>query len=150
MPDIVGIELLKKKLDDLAKQAANEANKASVTVGYTQSYGLFVHENLEAFHPGGGQAKFLEEPARTLEKVLANIIARAMKRGLTMEQALLLAGLRLQRESQKIVPVDTGALKASAFTAITSEANEKAQEAFERAKAIFAKKSKQKRKKHKR
>jgi hypothetical protein len=29
-----------------------------------------------------------------------------------------LAGLRLQRESQLLVPVDTGALRASAFTAM--------------------------------
>lgn len=33
-----------------------------------------------------------------------------------MERALMKAGLFLQAESQKIVPVDTGALKNSAFT----------------------------------
>lgn len=33
-----------------------------------------------------------------------------------MERGLIKAGLFLQRESQKVVPVDTGALKNSAFT----------------------------------
>ena len=34
----------------------------------------------------------------------------------SLEKGLVLAGLRLQRDSQKLVPVDTGNLKGSAFT----------------------------------
>lgn len=63
-----------------------------------------------------GQAKFLEAPARELAKELGAIVRRALTSGKTMAQGLLLAGLRLQREAQKRVPVDTGALRASAFT----------------------------------
>ena len=37
-------------------------------------------------------------------------------RGHVLAQALLAAGLRLQRESQMLVPIDTGNLRASAFT----------------------------------
>ncbi len=33
-----------------------------------------------------------------------------------MSQGLLVAGLRLQREAMQLCPVDTGALRASAFT----------------------------------
>ena len=44
------------------------------------------------------------------------MIKDALAHGQTTAQALLQAGLRLQRESQLLVPVDTGALKASAFT----------------------------------
>lgn len=66
--------------------------------------------------PGRGQAKFLEEPARTLSKELAEITMKAIGAGKTMGQALLLAGYRLQREAQLLCPVDTGNLKASAFT----------------------------------
>jgi len=51
----------------------------------------------------------------------ASAIIRALKkqkpeqrRGLV--KGLVLAGLFLQRKSQQVVPVDTGALKASAFT----------------------------------
>lgn len=63
-----------------------------------------------------GQAKFLEEPARRLAPEISRICKDGLKRGLTMAQALLRAGLFLQRESQKVVPVDTGNLRASAFT----------------------------------
>lgn len=90
-------------------------SKVSVEVGYTQEYAVYVHENLEAVHPVG-QAKYLEQPAREMQRELANIIQEALRKGSTMEQALTIAGLRLQRASQQLVPVDTGALKGSAFT----------------------------------
>lgn len=90
--------------------------KVSVSVGYSTSYDLIVHEDLQARHKPGKMAKYLEEPARRLQPVLAQMIKDGVDRGLTMAQALLMAGLRLQRESQSCVPVDTGALRASAFT----------------------------------
>lgn len=65
---------------------------------------------------GRAQAKFLEQPARELRRELSAIIETAVKNGATLEHALFMAGLRLQRESQRLVPVDTGNLKASAFT----------------------------------
>jgi hypothetical protein len=65
---------------------------------------------------GRGQAKFLETPLRTERDVLARIVIQALARGQPLSVALFLAGLRLQRESQRLVPVDTGNLKASAFT----------------------------------
>lgn len=65
---------------------------------------------------GKARPKFLESPLREFRQELANIVVVALSRGKTMAQALLLAGLRLQRESQQLVPVDTGNLKASAFT----------------------------------
>lgn len=68
--------------------------------------------------PGRGQSKFLEQPARELNNdgTFSNIALGVLRKGKTMAQALLLCGLRLQRESQKLVPVDTANLKASAFT----------------------------------
>lgn len=60
--------------------------------------------------------KFLEGPLRELRDELRRIIAEALAAGRTPAQALLAAGLRLQREAQRRVPVDTGNLKASAFT----------------------------------
>lgn len=89
--------------------------KVAAVVGYTQSYAIYVHENLESHHPVG-EAKFLEKPFRRLHKDLMRQIKDDMKKGLTLQQALLRAGLRLQRDSQLLVPVDTGALKNSAFT----------------------------------
>ncbi len=111
------IENLNKIKQALEKRAAkySKENNPSVLVGYTQQYAIYVHENLEAFHPVG-QAKFLEYPAKLLKEELGHIVQDNLKKGRTISQALLIAGLRLQRESQKLVPVDTGALKGSAFT----------------------------------
>jgi len=109
---IEGLESLKAELKAREKEASEGV---SVVVGFTQAYALYVHENLEATHKVG-QAKFLEQPARTLGKELASIVKQALAKGKSLGMALLLAGLRLQRESQKLVPVDTGALKNSAFT----------------------------------
>jgi hypothetical protein len=96
---------------------ARKDGQASVVVGYTARYGLWVHENLQNRHPVG-QAKFLEAPARQLSSdgTLAKIVSNAKKRGLELGTCLLLAGLRLQREAMRLTPVDTGALRASAFT----------------------------------
>lgn len=94
--------------------------KTAVIVGYTANYTIFVHEDMEAHHTVG-QAKFLEEPARRLSKQLGKQIAEDVKQGRTMEQALLRAGLRLQRASQEIVPVEWGNLRGSAFTRLESE-----------------------------
>ena len=95
--------------------AARKGGDPRVTVGYTASYATYVHEDMEAFHPVG-QAKFLEQPARQLHDVLAEVAVAQLKAGRTLAQALVAAGLRLQRESQKLCPVLTGVLKNSAFT----------------------------------
>jgi len=45
-----------------------------------------------------------------------NTIVKAIKGGASLINALLTAGRRVQRESQKIVPVDLTNLKGSAYT----------------------------------
>lgn len=116
MPVTSKIEGVDKTVASLKKKAMLVASAGgSVIVGYTQAYAVYVHEDTEANHPNGGQAKFLEQPARELKKEFGKIIRQAVGKGYTVVQALLLCGLRLQKESQKLVPVDTGALKASAF-----------------------------------
>lgn len=89
-----------------------------VVVGYSAAYAVYVHENLAASHKVG-QAKFLEQPARELGPELGGIIKDALWRGADPKQALMLAGLRLQAASQRLVPVDTGNLRASAYTMLT-------------------------------
>ena len=104
----------------LVQQLAQKAlslKKSAVLVGYSQSYAIYVHENLEAVHPVG-QAKFLEQPAREHAKEISETIQRGLKRGLSTEQSLLLGGLQLQAFSQRLCPVATGALRASAFTEV--------------------------------
>ena len=51
-----------------------------------------------------------------VKEVLANIKRQDAALGLKMALGLKAAGLKLQRDSQRLVPVDTGNLKASAFT----------------------------------
>ena len=115
---IEGVAALMKQFKGLAKKIGPKA--PSVQVGYTQDYAVRVHEDLEMRHPNGGQAKFLEEPARRLNNdgTLGRIVQRSLRRGDPLALALMEAGLKVQAESQKLVPVDTGALKASAFTAL--------------------------------
>lgn len=116
---IKGLSSLVSKLQRLATK--EKTTNSSVIVGYEGvNYGIYVHENLEAAHSPGKQAKFLEQPARQYRIELATIIETAYRRGATLRQALFLGGLRLQRESQKIVPIDTGNLRGSAFTRIES------------------------------
>lgn len=55
------------------------------------------------------------------EKIRANIERYRQRLGRHLEVGLLRAGLALQRESQLRVPVDTGNLKASAFTRLEGE-----------------------------
>ena len=113
------VERLTELVGELqARITKSRKSDLSVTVGYTQEYAVYVHENLEAQHAPGKQAKFLEQPARELQPELKEMIGRLSKQKKPLEQVLLLAGLRLQAASQRIVPVDTGALKNSAFTRV--------------------------------
>lgn len=114
---VTGVSGLLRTFRRLAAEAGRP--RPSVLVGYTQSYALWVHEDMEARHPNG-QAKYLEEPFRRLTPELKAMIVGYVKQGKTVEQALLLAGLYLQAESQRLVPVDTGALRNSAFTRLES------------------------------
>src|SRR4051812_14139191 len=119
MANILG---LNKVLDALKKAKryilGDGKPRLAYVVGFSAKYSIFVHEDLEARHPNGGQAKYLEQPARQYAKELADIVARALKSGATMEQALTLAALRLQRESMALAPVDTGNLRASSYIRI--------------------------------
>lgn len=116
MAKIEGVNDLLRELRE-RKRLAKEASNASVIVGYTQAYAIYVHEDMTARHPVG-QAKYLEQPARELSNsgTLSGIIARVYRQTGRLIDGLLFAGLRLQRDSQKLVPIDTGALKGSAFT----------------------------------
>lgn len=110
---VEGLNRVITKLRQLALRYGNP--DASVVVGYSAEYALFVHENLQAHH-NVGNAKFLEGPARRLKGRIATIVVEGLRRDLTFVQALLRGGLFLQGESQKEAPVATGYMRASAFT----------------------------------
>ena len=128
-----GVDRVVRSLQDLFRKH-HEPGK-SVVVGFTANYALHVHENLEMagaglprrsghglyWDPQGiAGPKFLENPARELSNSgeLSRILTSVVKGGKSVMQGLLACGLRIQREAQQRVPVDTGNLKASAFTRI--------------------------------
>lgn len=63
-----------------------------------------------------GRAGFLLDVMREMADELRRVIVESLLKKRTMAQSLLVGGLRLQRESQKNVPVEYGNLRASAFT----------------------------------
>lgn len=125
-----GVKEVQSVLRVKAHIARQEAAQA-VVVGYTANYAFAVHERVDMKWRGQerrsgvgvywgptGQAKFLEAPARQYARELGSIVRMAVQRGKTMLQGLMLAGLRLQRESQLRVPVEFGFLRGSAFTRV--------------------------------
>ena len=132
MAEIRGLEKVIEQLRARAAKSIKDDN-VSVIVGYTAAYALYVHERIEMkwqgeprhklgkglyWDPQGrAQAKFLEAPARMYNDQIGEIVRNVLsKPGATLAQALLMGGLYLQRMSMLLVPVDTGNLKASAFT----------------------------------
>ncbi len=145
MPQILGMKKLLRDFEKLERESKRK-NNGNVIVGYSASYALRVHEDAKAEarrrlivkkkrykkvkgkkrrkmflvkkteKQGRQQWKFLEQPAREFQREMASDVRTASKRGVPLIKALIIAGLRLQRESQEIVPIDTGNLRASAFT----------------------------------
>ena len=129
---ITGASRLKARLQNLAGRYGK--TKESVTVGFTQRYALYVHE-VQANHVVG-QWKYLETPARRMKTTISSLVKAAMKKGATFLQSLMIGGLRLQREAQMITPVDTSALKASAFTCPTEDVEATSEAAFAKSESI--------------
>lgn len=102
-------------------------SKKGVVIGYSQEYALKVHEDTHARHAPGKQAKFLEEPARTNQQEIADIIAQTYKKTKDLGLSLMAGALYLLNLSQKIVPIDTGALRASGYVAYEKDANQVAE-----------------------
>lgn len=103
-------------------------NREDVVVGFSMNYAAPVHENLEAYHEVG-EAKFLENAFKRLRKDTVRIVSTVYAKTRSLTKGLLVAGLGIQREAQKATPVDTGALKNSAFTAKDSQLREAAEAA---------------------
>ena len=111
----VKADKLLNKLKIRVAKAVSLGTRASVVVGYTQNYALYVHERLDLRHPVG-KAMYLIDPFRELKPIVGRLVQAHMKSGKTIEEAVVLVGLELQARSQEEVPVDTSALKNSAFT----------------------------------
>ena len=56
-----------------------EVSGNELEVGYTAEHAIYVHEDLEANHPNGGQAKFLEKAVYENKDVILDEVADEMK-----------------------------------------------------------------------
>ena len=134
--NVEGVPKLIKALNHYVNRLVGQDKDKTVVVGFTAAYALYVHENMEMKlkgksrrKPGKGYywdpqgiagPKFLERPARELSNSgeLGRILTSVVKGGKTVLQGLLVCGMRILREAQQRVPVDTGNLKASGFTRV--------------------------------
>ena len=131
MARIEGLKKLVAALRDRAAKAMKD-DHASVMVGFSAKYAIFVHENTQPktlglnvprrsglgvyWGPAHYGPKFLERPARELAPTLGKIAGAVKKKGGTLAQGLVAAGMRLERDSKENVPVEYGNLRASGFT----------------------------------
>lgn len=110
--EIAGVKSVVQSLRDRAKR---QPTYTDLQVGYSASYAIYVHENLEAHHPIG-QAKYLESAVRQYSGRVADIVRTEMsKPDVDLTQALMKGGEFLLAESKKLVPVDTGFLRDSGY-----------------------------------
>ncbi len=108
---LLGQQSLFAKIKHRLKKYAGK----SAIVGYSASYAVKVHNDLQSYH-ANGQALYLSEPAKMKRKQIAALVEKKLKAGANIEQALLVGAMYLQGESQLLVPVKTGYLRASAFS----------------------------------
>ena len=139
MARVQNAKRVQAKLLKLAAKAQKD-DRISVIVGYNAEYAVFVHENKEMkwkglkrtgknpkgfqrkgryWDPQGrGQSQFLIQPFREKERELAKVVEAGYRKTGSLILGLFLAGSHLQKLSEKLVPVDSGNLKTSAFTEI--------------------------------
>jgi hypothetical protein len=117
----VQIEGLEGVIKALARLKASVGPDAQVegAIGYDAPYAGRVHEDLEMVHPNGGQAKFLEEPARLFEEQMVGMVITAVQEGRGLRAGVREALEFLKAESQKLVPVRTGVLRDSAYVEVS-------------------------------
>lgn len=114
---LVTHEKVVAKLRSLKTKAGKDF-KATGTVGYTASYAIYVHEDLNVFHPIG-QAKFLEIVINRGNLAFARMIGAGMRAGKSFKKCLADVCKRIKEESQALCPVDTGYLRSTAFYRVT-------------------------------
>lgn len=126
---VFGVADFKKKLDKTIKKF-EKGSEENVVVGFVQTYSLPVHELHKT------QSKFLEQPFRTGMPIITSIVDREMQKHGNLTQSMLKAGEWLKQSAQAVTPVDTGALKGSAFVTTESKEDEVAEQSFKRSEAI--------------
>lgn len=88
-------------------------------IGYSASYAVHVHENMEGGFRFGGP-RFLSRPFRRLGREMRSLMVRYLQVGKrSLEFAILNVGKWFIRETRDEVPMDTGHLRSTAY--VTAE-----------------------------
>ena len=88
----------------------------TLKVGFDTEYAVRIHEDLSLNHPNGGQAKYLEQPAREFRREMMEIVRTYLARKKrSLEDATLAAGRFLLEKAKELVPVLSGRLRDSGF-----------------------------------
>ena len=112
MPPVLGVKRVLTTFQQSKAKVLGGASKQRLVVGYGTSYGIYVHENLQAHHPVG-MALFLRIPAMALAPIVPTIIAGEIRRGGSLTSGLWAVGNQLKTRSQALCPVDTGLLRST-------------------------------------
>jgi len=107
-----------KGLTNKFKKFQRHPIRTQVDVGYGKEYATVQHETQWFYHDPPQQWKYLEQPAREFKHAIQTEITRVTKQTHQLKKGLMAGGRLLLMESKKIVPVETGALKASGFVAL--------------------------------
>ena len=127
---VYGLEKVMNRFQKEVQTFAGDGVIVEGIVGYRAPYAIYVHENMEIDHPVhvdgsgsvrdcGGQAKFLEIPARDMIPTIKAEMLKLKQQKKGMKYSIRMLLIKLLIRSQKLVPVDTGKLKASGFTKLT-------------------------------
>ena len=77
---IVPVDTTNLKGGAFTRNIGGNGFDANVIIGYVADYAVYVHENLQARHQPGKQAKYLEQPAREKKNEIFKIIKDEVKR----------------------------------------------------------------------
>jgi len=77
---IVPVDTSNLKNGAFTRKTGGSGFNADVVVGYVADYAVFVHEDLQAKHKLGKQAKYLEQPARENRNEMIRIVKREAQR----------------------------------------------------------------------
>lgn len=101
---VKGVDKVVLALRRLGRESKKDS-KGKYTVGYSAPYAIFVHERLDLRHQPGKQAKFLEQPLRTEQRRMAEIVRKTVRSGGTVDAGNALAALYLKKQSQLLCPI---------------------------------------------
>lgn len=128
---IYGLERVMKRFQKELQDFAGEGTIVTGTVGYKAPHALIVHENMEVDHPVhldgsgstrdcGGQAKFLEAPARKMLGSIGRDLSKLKQQKKGLKTSIRIVCERLFAASQKLVPVLSGKLKRSGYVSVVA------------------------------